>query len=189
MSLGMSERQGNLLDEVARFCDEVLSESSVYSFLRRERLRLFPDEDFADLFDGRGRRSVPPSVVAVVMVVQRLEGLSDREVGERYCFDNRWRHAAGGGGYDTGGWTTFAHTVLVDMRERLRSSERPDRVLEAALGAAKEAGVVGRRRVLDSTSLYDAVTTMDTVTLIRSAIRRLLHAAWPALEAELRGGL
>jgi IS5 family transposase len=186
MSLGMSDRQGNLLDDVARFCDEVLPESSIYSFLRRERLRLFPDEDFADLFDGRGRRSVPPSVVAVVMVLQRLEGLSDREAVERYCFDNRWRYAAGVGGYDTGGWTTFAHTVLVDMRERLRRSERPDRVFEAALGAAKEAGVVGRKRVLDSTPLYDAVATMDTVTLIRSAIRALLNVA-PSLEPELRG--
>lgn len=182
----MSDRQGNLLDDVARFCDEVLPESSIYSFLRRERLRLFPDEDFADLFDGRGRRSVPPSVVAVVMVLQRLEGLSDREAVERYCFDNRWRYAAGVGGYDTDGWTSFAHTVLVDMRERLRRSERPDRVFEAALGAAKEAGVVGRKRALDSTPLYDAVATMDTVTLIRSAIRALLKVA-PSLEPELRG--
>src|ERR1039458_1383460 len=82
--------------------------------------RLFPDEMFADLFDERGRRSVPPSVVAVVMVLQRLEGLSDREAVERYCFDARWRYAAGGGGYDGGGWTSFAHSVLVDMRERLR---------------------------------------------------------------------
>ncbi|HEX7266021.1 MAG TPA: hypothetical protein VF256_01195, partial [Streptosporangiaceae bacterium] len=36
------------------------------------------------------------------------------------------------------------------------------------------AGLVGRRRVLDSTPLYDAVATMDTVTLIRSALRGLL---------------
>jgi hypothetical protein len=30
--------------------------------------------------------------------------------------------------------------------------------------------LVGRKRVLDSTPLYDAVATQDTVTLIRSAI-------------------
>jgi len=75
---------------------------------------------------------VPPSVVAVVMVLQRLEGLSDREAAERYCFDNRWRYAAGVGGYDSVGWTGFAHTVLVDMRERLRHSERPNRIFDAA---------------------------------------------------------
>jgi hypothetical protein len=40
---------------------------------------LFPDELFADLFTDIGRRSVPPMIVAVVMVLQRIEGLSDRE--------------------------------------------------------------------------------------------------------------
>ena len=38
--------------------------------LARERDRLFPEELFADLFCDRGRRSVPPPVVAVVMVLQ-----------------------------------------------------------------------------------------------------------------------
>lgn len=189
MTLGLAERQGDLLDDVTRFCDETLAPSSVYSLLHRERDALFPDEFFADLFSDRGRRSVPPSVVATVMVLQRLEGLSDREAVERYSFDARWRYAAGVGGYDTGGWAGFAHTVLVDMRERLRRSERPDRVFEVGLEAAKAAGVVGRRRVLDSTPLYDAVATMDTVTLIRSAIRSLLAVADDELEAELRAAL
>ena len=124
MTLGVADNQGDLFDDVARFFDKALPELSIYSLLRRERDQLFPDDTFADLFDDRGRRSVPPSVVAVVMVLQRLEGLSDREAVERYCFDTRWRYAAGLGGYDTG-WTSFSHTVLVDMRERLRNSERP----------------------------------------------------------------
>jgi hypothetical protein len=153
--------------------------------LHRERDTLFPDEDFTDLFDHKGRNSVPPSVVAVVMVLQRLEGLSDREAVERYCFDTRWRYATGVGGYDSSLWTSFSHTVLVDMRERLRRSDRPNRVFEVALSAAEKAGLVGRRRVLDSTPLYDAVATMDTVTLIRSAIRGLLKVAGPELCAKL----
>ena len=37
------------------------------------------------------------------------------------------------------------------------------------------------KRVLDSTPMYDAVATQDTVTMIRSAIRRLLAVADPAL--------
>lgn len=189
MSLGMAERQGDLLDDVTRFCDEALSQCSVYGLLHRERDRLFPDELFADVFSDRGRRSVPPSVVATVMVLQRLEGLSDREAVERYTFDARWRYAAGIRGYGEGAWASFAHTVLVDMRERLRRSERPDRVFEVGLEAAREAGLVGRRRVLDSTPLYDAVATMDTVTLIRSALRSLLAAATDELEGELRGVL
>jgi hypothetical protein len=189
VTLGKADNQGDLLDDVARFCEETLPERSIYSFLRRERDQLFPDEAFADLFEDRGRRSVPPSVVAVVMVLQRLEGLSDREAVERYCFDNRWRYATGVGGYDTSGWASFSHTVLVDMRERLRRSLHPDRIFTAALGAAREAGLIGRKRALDSTPLYDAVATMDTVTLIRSAIRGLLKAADAELATELAGVL
>ena len=156
---------------------------SIYGVLHRECFNLFPDEMFADLFTDVGRRSVPPMIVAVVMVLQRIEGLSDREAVERFTFDARWKYAAGGLDFDYPG---FVHTVLVDMRARLARSDRPDRIFEVTLEAAKAAGLVGRRRVLDSTPLYDAVATMDTVTLIRSAIRGLLKVADAELEAKLR---
>jgi hypothetical protein len=89
VSLGEAPKQLDLLDPVTRFCDESLPTSSIYGFLFRERDRLFPDELFTDLFAAIGRRSVPPSVVAVVMVLQRLEGLSDREAVDRFTFDAR----------------------------------------------------------------------------------------------------
>jgi hypothetical protein len=138
---------------------------------------------FADLFTDVGRRNVPPMIVAVVMVLQRIEGCSDREAVDRFTFDARWKYAAGGLAFDYPG---FVHTVLVDMRARLAASDRPDRIFEATLEAAKAAGLVGRKRVLDSTPLYDAVATMDTVTLIRSGIRGVLKAAGADLGAQLR---
>jgi hypothetical protein len=121
--------------------------------------------------------------VAVVMVLQRLEGLSDREAVDRFSFDLRWKYAAGGLDFDYPG---FVHTVLVDMRARLRRSDRPNRIFETSLEVARSAGLVGRKRVLDSTPLYDAVATQDTVTLIRSAIRGLLKVVDKGVEAELR---
>ena len=123
-------------------------------------------------------------IVAVVMVLQRIEGCSDREAVDRFAFDARWKYAAGGLDFDYRG---FVHTVLVDMRARLAASDRPDRIFEVVLDTAKQAGLVGRRRVLDSTALYDAVATMDTVTLLRSAIRGLLRVCDAKLESELRG--
>src|ERR1035437_4358629 len=142
------------------------------------------DEMFADLFTDVGRRSVPPMIVAVVMVLQRIEGCSDREAVDRFAFDGRGKDAAGGLGFDYPG---VVHTVLVDMRARLASSARPDRIFEVTLEAARKAGLIGRRRVLDSTPLYDAVATMDTVTLVRSAICGLLTACGGELAGELRG--
>src|SRR4249919_1798928 len=185
MSLGLAPRQADMLATTASFCDGRVDEDSIFGFLHRECHRLFPDEMFADLFcDGRGRRSVPPSIVAVVMVLQRIEGCSDREAVDRFTYDARWKYAAGGLAFDHPG---FVHTVLVDLRARLAASERPDRIFEVVLETAKQAGMVGRRRVLDSTALYDAVATMDTVTLVRSGIRGVLRAADPELGAELRG--
>jgi hypothetical protein len=86
--------------------------NSVFAVVHRERDGLFPDDLFADLFAERGRRSVPPSVVATVMVLQRLEGLSDREAVKRYSFDAR-RRCAGVGGYDG---DRFGASVLVKRR-------------------------------------------------------------------------
>jgi hypothetical protein len=187
--LGRADRQADLLDDVMRFCDETLPETSIYAVLHRERDRLFPDEMFADLFQGTGRNSVPPSVVATVTVLQRLFGLSDREAVERYTYDSRWRYAAVVGGYDGTGWNQFAHTVLVDMRARLARSDDPRRIFNVVLQVASAAGLVGKKRVLDSTPIYDAVATMDTITLIRSAIRGLLRVAEPELQTRLRAVL
>jgi Transposase DDE domain/Transposase domain (DUF772) len=186
MTLGLAPRQADLFRTTAAYCEGRVAPDSIYGILHRECFALFPDEMFIDLFDDVGRRSVPPMIVAVVMVLQRFEGCSDREAVDRFSFDARWKYAAGGLDF---GYPGFVHTVLVDMRARLARSARPDRIFEVTLEAGKRAGLVGRRRVLDSTPLYDAVATMDTVTLIRSAIRGLLRACDGELGGELRGVL
>jgi hypothetical protein len=186
MTLGVAPRQADLFRGTAVFCEGRVPPGSIYGILHRECFTLFPDEMFADLFGDAGRRSVPPMIVAVVMVLQRIEGCSDREAADRFAFDARWKYAAGGLDFDYPG---FVHTVLVDMRARLARSARPDRIFGVSVGVARAAGLAGRRRVVDSTPLYDAVTTMDTVTLVRSAIRALLKAAGSDLAGQLRAVL
>src|SRR3954468_23158387 len=147
MTLGRAPEQGDLSQSSARYCDGKLSPTSIYGLLHQQCHRLFPNDAFADLFQDIGRRSVPPRIVAVVMVLRRLEGLSDREAVDRFTFDVRWKYAAGGLDLN---YPAFVHTVLVDMRARLRSSKDPNRIFTTVLGVAKAAGLVGRRRVLDS---------------------------------------
>lgn len=79
--------------------------------------------------------------------------------------------------------------MLTDRLEELSRAVAPNRIFEEVLGVAKGAGLVGRRRVLDSTPFYDAVATMDTVTLVRSAIRGLLRVADAGLAAQVRAVL
>jgi hypothetical protein len=185
MTLGLAERQGRLGNVAVQRCEAELPERSIYRLLHRERDRLFPDELFADLYVKHGRRSVPPSVLAVVMVLQRLEGCSDREACDRFCYDLRWRYAAGVDDEMPG----FVHTVLVELRARLRGSADPDRIFRVTCELARQAGLVGVRRVLDSAPLYDAVATQDTVTLLRGAIRGVLRACSPELGARVRAAL
>jgi hypothetical protein len=95
VTVGVTPAQTSLLTGTATLCDGVVSPDSVWALLHRQGHRLFPDEMFADLFADTGRRSVPPRIVATVMVCQKLFGLSDREAVEAFTFDARWKYACG----------------------------------------------------------------------------------------------
>ena len=168
-----------------------LPEGSIYRLLAEHGGALFGDEYFADLFkrSTRGRPTVPARVVATVMLLQAYEGLSDREACDRLAFDLRWKAAAG----LTVDAEAFHPTVLVGMRNRLRVSDRPRRLFDDVNTTAAAAGLLrGRRRVLDSTPLFDAVATQDTVIQLRAVIRKVLSAAGavdPELASAVRGAL
>jgi len=124
---GSSQPDRQLLDAAA-FCSHLVGEGSVHAFLAEHRTRLFPDEMFEDLFpSGRGRPSVPADVIATVMVLQALEGLSDREACQALRTNIAWKVAAGLSLTDEG----FHPTVLVLWRNKLRASDRPQRIFEA----------------------------------------------------------
>ena len=187
MAIGAAVKQGQFEDAAVLLGDRLVP-GSIYRLLADEGHRLFPDAYFADLFKAtpRGRPTVPARTVATVMLLQSFEGLSDREACDRLAFDLRWQAAAG----LTTGAESFHPTVLVGMRNRLRASKRPKRLHEDTLSPAREAGVLkGRARVLDSTALYDAVATQDTVTQLRAALRKVLAAVGFPLAAEVRAAL
>lgn len=150
----------------------LLPAGSVFAFLAEHRSRLFPDELFADLFpSGRGRPSIPGEVVASVMVLQALHGMTDREAAEAVTFDLRWK-AACGYAIDAAG---FHPTTLVYWRKRLAASDRPQRIFEVVREVITQTGALAgkHRRALDSTVLDDAVARQDTVTQLMAAIRRV----------------
>jgi Transposase domain (DUF772) len=105
------------------------------------------------------------------MVLQALEGVSDREAAQQLACNIAWKVACGLALTDQG----FHPTVLALWRARLRASGRPERIFEAVRIVIAQTGVLkGRhRRALDSTLLDDAVATQDTVTQLVAAIRRV----------------
>jgi len=167
---GKSDPNRELLDAAA-LCRQLVPEGSVEAFLADHRRELFPDELFADLFpSGRGRPSIPADVVATVMVLQALDGLSDRDAARALQDRISWKVAAGLALTDEG----FDYSVLTYWRARLRASDRPERIFDAVRAVVDATGVLkGKtRRALDSTLLDYAVATQDTVTQLISAIRR-----------------
>jgi IS5 family transposase len=169
--------QGRPLDErelldAESVAGHLVDAGSVFALLAAHRRVLFPAAMFEDLFpSGRGRPSVPADIAASILVLQALQGLSDREAMAAVRTDLRWKVACGlpvgHGGFDA--------STLTYWRRRLAASARPDRIFEAVRAVVAETGVLtGKtRRALDSTVLDDAVATQDTVTQLVAVIRKV----------------
>ena len=166
------ERADRQLLDAGALVGHLVPAGSMFAFLAAHRGELFTDEDFADLFpSGKGRPSVPASVMASVMVLQVLHDYSDAEAAEAARCDLRWK-AACGFPLDHPG---FDPSTLVYWRRRLARSGRPHRINDAVAGVIAQTGVLKgrRRRAVDSTILADAVATQDTITQLIAAIRRV----------------
>jgi transposase len=158
--------------DTAALVGHLVPAGSVYAFLAEHRGEVFPDGLFADLFpSGRGRPSVPGEVIASVLVLQTLQDYSDAEAMQSLRCDLRWKVACGLPVDHEG----FHPTTLTVWRNRLRASDRPQRIFEAVREVVAQTGVLkGKaRRALDSVVFDDAVATQDTVTQLIAAVRRV----------------
>lgn len=167
---GIEGAQRGYLD-VEALAGELLATGSAYAFLAAHRTELFPDSMMEDLFPStRGRPSIPASVIGTVLVLQALEGLSDRATAEALTFDLRWKAACGYGLTET----AFHPTALVHWRNRLRASSSPHRITEAVAQVITATGVLTgkHRRAVDSTVFQDAVARQDTITQHIAVIHR-----------------
>jgi hypothetical protein len=188
MALGRSNVEVRFGDPRSLLGDRL---RGIYRLLADHGGAMFGDDYFADLYKSSrlGRPTLPARVLATVMILQSHESLPDQEACDRLERDLAWQ---AGAGLDTAA-PSFHPTTLVGLRNRLRSSKRPRRLFEDTKAAAAEAGVMGNRvRVLDSTPIYDSVATQDTVTQLRSAIRKLLRALdrdYPQLATKVREAL
>ena len=166
------ERVDRQLLDAGALVGHLVPAGSMFAFLAAHRGELFGDEDFADLFpSGKGRPSVPASVMASVLVLQVLHDYSDAEAAEAARCDLRWK-AACGFPLDHPG---FDPLTLVYWRRRLARSDRPHRISDAVRRVVAQTGVLKgrRRRAVDSTILADAVATQDTITQLVAAVRRV----------------
>ena len=90
--LARSDGQRGFFD--AAWCAGLLAERSIYALLAKHGDRIVRDEDFAECYSQRwGRPSIPPSLLAKVLLLAYRDGLSDRRAMEALRFDLRWKVA------------------------------------------------------------------------------------------------
>ena len=165
---------------------------NLYADLHTEFGAIYDDDLFAHLYaKNRGRPvEVAPWRLALVTVMQYMEGLSDRQAADavRRCMD--WKYALSLELSDPG----FHFTLLHDFRERLLHHEAAPRLLDALLVTCKERGWIKARGTqrTDSTHVLAAIRTLNrlelTLETLRAALNQLSEAdpqwlrAWAPLE-------
>jgi transposase len=116
---------------------------------------LFTDEQFAELFAARGRPAWSPARLALVLVLQFVEGLTDRQAADAVRARLDWKYALGLDLSDPG----FDASVLTEFRTRLLADGQTERLLELLLDRLRERGLLGKsgRQRTDATHVHMAV--------------------------------
>jgi len=171
--LSTTDRQQGFFD--AAWCSDLLPEGSIYSLLAEHGDRIVRDEDFAECYSGsQGRPSIPPSLLAKVLLLAYRDGLSDERAMDAVRFDLRFKVALDLPVDHPG----FHPTSLVRFRARLLLHGKERLVFERSLELATELGLISgpAEQIIDSTPMLGAAAVKDTATLVRSAVRKLIDA-------------
>ncbi len=152
-----------------------LPEGSFFALLAEHGERIVRDEDFAECYSQRmGRPSIPPSLLAKILLLEYRCGLSDEAAMEALEWDLRWKVALGLPVDHRG----FHPTTLTKFRARLLLHGEERLALENTLRLAEELQMLDApaEQIVDSTPMLGAAATQDTVRLVRHGVRKLIDA-------------
>ena len=172
--LGLFQADQHYLDFVGH--------DSFYGHLSQARDRLFHDEDFAMLYcPNNGRNSVPPSLLAVALLLQSHDKVSDQEAVSRANYDVRWKVALG---IDIE-CRPFAKSTLQLFRAQLQIHEQAGAIFLASIEEAKRQGFLkGKKRTIaiDTTPIFGKGAVKDTYNLVATGIKMLARTLAQAKE-------
>ena len=163
-------------------CKRCTRTGRLFSFLRRHRHELFPDEfqaELAELYADSplGKPPLPPAMLAMVTLLQAAEGASDAVAVEEALFNRRWQMVLG---CLSATEPPFSQGVLVDFRLRLVDAGLHHRLVEQSVAVAKATGSFGFKQLkvaLDSAPLWGAGRVEDTFNLIGHAMEVVVVCA------------
>jgi transposase len=159
--------------ETVRVARAAFAKGSLAIRVRDELGPMFSDGEFADLFPSRGKPAWSPGRLALVLVLQFVEGLTDRQAAEAVRARIDFKYALGLDLDDPG----FDFSVLSEFRDRLVAAEGGRRVLDGILAAAGESGLLktaGRART-DSTHVQSTARQLCWLELVAETLRAALN--------------
>lgn len=170
--LGKRDKQVGLFD-VGNVYPLAISPSSFYGQLAAAASRLFADEDFSVFYsDKLGRPSVPPTQLALTILLQNYEGVSDHEAVDNTAYDLRWAAVLG----KHAGAPLCAKSTLQLFRAHLILHEEIRNVFIASIKEAKRVGLLKGKALsiaTDTKPIYGRGAVQDTYNLIATGIRQL----------------
>jgi transposase len=182
--LGRRDPQRSLFE--AHAWPHRVPEDSFYARMGAVNDVLFQDDDLAKLYcDDNGRRSLPPSLLSGVLLLQFYDDVSDQEAIARMCFDLRWKVALN---LPLDFDPPHASSLSV-FRGRLVAGKQERYAFNRLIRVGREAGFLPDKItvLVDTMAQNGAGATQDTYTLIRKGIRRVLKVAGYHRPAKKRG--
>ena len=161
-------------DETQRIARAAFPKGNIYVRMRDEIGTIFDDPMFAPLFPARGQPAESPWRLALITVMQFVEGLSDRQAADAVRSRIDWKYALSLELTDPGGDAS----VLCEFRARLVEDTAEPALLEAMLSRFKERGLLkvrGQQRT-DSTHVLAAIRTLNRLESIGETLRATLNA-------------
>ncbi|XVQ07424.1 transposase [Spirillospora sp. CA-255316] len=161
-------------EETVDVCRAAFPKGSLPVRLRDTLGPVFQDAQFTGMFSHRGRPALSPGRLALVSVLQFVEGLSDRQAADAVRGRIDWKYALALELADSG----FDFSVLSEFRTRLVEAGA-DRLLDLMLQRLRDAGLVkagGRRQRTDSTHVLAAIRTVNRLEMVGETMRAALNA-------------
>ena len=159
-------------EDTAQVAQAAFPKGNAYMTMREELGPLFQDADFAALFSLRGQAGQSPAFLAIVTVLQFMEGLTDRQAAEAVRSRIDWKYLLGLPLKDPG----FHYSILSPFRDRLLEGGQEALLFDRVLERIRERGLLQDKRVqrTDSTHILAAVRKMNRLECVGETVRRVL---------------
>ncbi len=165
---------GTIPPETVRVAKAAFPKGNIYLKMRDELGVFYSDKDFNSLFSQKGKPAFCPWRLALITIMQYVEGLTDRQAADAVRGRLDWKYALGLDLTDSG----FDFSVLSEFRDRLIKGGLEQQLFEQMLNVFKEKELLKapQKQRTDSTHILAAIRVLDRLENIGQTLRYALNS-------------